>query len=72
MASSPSRDSSSRLAGCADRTCGEYLTARALRILPGYYVCLIVTAFVIAPIGVAIQGGAALKLLFSTAPFEYV
>lgn len=50
----------------------EYLTARALRILPGYYVCLIVTAFIIAPVGVAIQGGAALKLLFSAAPFQYV
>lgn len=50
----------------------EYLAARALRILPGYYVCLIVTAFVIAPVAVAIQGGAALKLLFSAAPFEYV
>lgn len=50
----------------------DYLTARALRILPGYYVCLIVTAFVIAPVGVAIQGGAALKLLLSPAPFQYV
>ena len=27
------------------------LAARALRILPGLWVCLIVTAFVIAPIG---------------------
>ncbi|WP_322859527.1 acyltransferase [Mycobacterium europaeum] len=50
----------------------DYSAARALRILPGYYVCLVVTAFVIAPIGVAMQGGAALKLLLSTAPFEYV
>ena len=50
----------------------EYLTARALRILPGFYVCLIVTAFVIAPTAVAIQGGAAVKLLMSTAPIEYV
>lgn len=50
----------------------EYLIARALRILPGYYVCLIVTAFIIAPIGVAVQGGAALKLLMSAAPFQYV
>ncbi|WAC90712.1 acyltransferase family protein [Mycobacterium sp. Aquia_213] len=49
-----------------------YLVARALRILPGLYVCLAVTAFVIAPIGVAIQGGAAAKLLLSSAPFEYV
>ncbi|AEV70961.1 putative acyltransferase [Mycolicibacterium rhodesiae NBB3] len=50
----------------------EYLAARALRILPGFYVCLIVTAFVIAPISVAIQGGSVTKLLMSTAPFEYV
>lgn len=49
-----------------------YLAARALRILPGLYVCLILTAFVIAPIGLAIQGGSGWKLLFSTAPFEYV
>jgi len=50
----------------------EYLAARALRILPGFYVCLIVTAFVIAPIGMAIQGGSVSKLLTSTAPIEYV
>jgi hypothetical protein len=51
---------------------GEYLTARALRILPGFYVCLIVTAFVIAPIGAAIQGDSIAKLLMSTGPIEYV
>jgi peptidoglycan/LPS O-acetylase OafA/YrhL len=50
----------------------DYLVARALRILPGLYVCLVVTAFVIAPIGVAIQGGSAAKLLLSTGPIEYV
>ncbi len=50
----------------------EYATARALRILPAFYVCLAVTAFVIAPIGVAIQGGSASKLLLSTGPIEYV
>ncbi|ASW91991.1 acyltransferase family protein [Mycobacterium marseillense] len=50
----------------------DYLVARALRILPGYYVCIVVTAFVIAPIAVAIQGGSAMKLLLSTAPVEYV
>ena len=50
----------------------DYLVARALRILPGFYVCLIVTAFVFAPISVAIQGGSAAKLLLSTAPIEYV
>ncbi|BBY62449.1 acyltransferase family protein [Mycolicibacterium helvum] len=50
----------------------DYFVARALRILPGLWFCLIVTAFVIAPIGVAVQGGSATKLLLSRAPFEYV
>ncbi|CQD06895.1 acyltransferase [Mycobacterium lentiflavum] len=50
----------------------DYLTARALRILPGLYVCLIVTAFVFAPLSVAVQGGSAAKLLQSSAPYEYV
>lgn len=49
----------------------DYLVARALRILPGFYVCLIVTALVIAPISVAMQGGSAMKLLLSSAPIEY-
>lgn len=51
---------------------GEYFVARGLRILPGLWLCLAVTAFVIAPIGVAIQGGSAGKLLLSRAPYEYV
>jgi peptidoglycan/LPS O-acetylase OafA/YrhL len=50
----------------------NFLTARALRILPGLYACLVVTAFIIAPLGVAIQGGPAVKLLLSGAPFDYV
>jgi peptidoglycan/LPS O-acetylase OafA/YrhL len=50
----------------------NYFAARGLRILPGLWVCLAVTAFVIAPIGVAIQGGPAAKLLLSRAPIEYV
>jgi peptidoglycan/LPS O-acetylase OafA/YrhL len=50
----------------------DYLVARALRILPGFYVCLAVTAFIIAPISVALQGGSALKLLWSSGPIEYV
>ncbi|MGD1281239.1 acyltransferase family protein [Mycobacterium seoulense] len=50
----------------------DYLTARALRILPGYYVCLVVTAFVFAPVSVLIQGESALKLLRSIGPIEYV
>ena len=35
----------------------DYFLARGLRILPGMWVCLFVTAFVIAPIGIAFQGG---------------
>jgi peptidoglycan/LPS O-acetylase OafA/YrhL len=50
----------------------NYFLARGLRILPGLWVCLIITAFVIAPIGVAIQGGSAAKLLLSTAPIVYI
>ena len=50
----------------------DYLAARALRILPGLWICLIVTAFVIAPIGVAVQGGSPKSLLFSTGPISYV
>lgn len=33
----------------------QYWTARLLRIFPGLWVCLLITAFVIAPIGVLIQ-----------------
>ncbi|OBB81098.1 acyltransferase [Mycobacterium colombiense] len=50
----------------------DYLTARALRILPGFYICLVVTAFVFAPLSLLIQGGSAAKLLGSTAPLVYV
>jgi len=50
----------------------EYAAARALRILPGFYACLVVTAFVIAPIGIAMQGGSAAKLIASGAPLEFV
>lgn len=50
----------------------DYLAARALRILPGLWACLIVTAFIIAPIGVAVQGGSPKSLLLSTGPISYV
>ncbi|WP_431235733.1 acyltransferase family protein [Mycolicibacterium psychrotolerans] len=50
----------------------DYFAARGLRILPGFWVCLIVIAFVIAPIGVAIQGGSPGQLLLSGAPIHYV
>jgi peptidoglycan/LPS O-acetylase OafA/YrhL len=35
----------------------EYVVARALRIFPGLWVCLLVVAFVLAPIGVAMSEG---------------
>ncbi|SPM32788.1 Peptidoglycan/LPS O-acetylase OafA/YrhL, contains acyltransferase and SGNH-hydrolase domains [Mycobacterium rhizamassiliense] len=50
----------------------EYCAARALRILPGFWICLIVTAFVMAPIGVAIQNGGGGKLITSGASFQFV
>lgn len=50
----------------------EYFVARFLRILPGLWFCLIITAFVIAPISVAIQGDSATQLLLSPAPILYV
>jgi peptidoglycan/LPS O-acetylase OafA/YrhL len=50
----------------------DYIAARGLRILPGLWVCLVVTAFAIAPIGVTLQGGSAAKLLLSGAPIEYI
>ncbi|WP_082951261.1 acyltransferase family protein [Mycobacterium mantenii] len=50
----------------------EYFVARALRIFPGLWVCLVVVAFVIAPVSVLIQKGSALRLLLSPAPITYV
>jgi peptidoglycan/LPS O-acetylase OafA/YrhL len=50
----------------------DYFLARGLRILPGMWVCLFVTAFVIAPIGIAFQGGSAAKLLMSGGPLRFV
>jgi peptidoglycan/LPS O-acetylase OafA/YrhL len=50
----------------------DYALARALRILPGMWVCLIVTALVIAPIGVAIQGGSVSKLITGGGPLKFV
>jgi len=50
----------------------EYFLARGLRLLPGLWVCLAVTALIIAPIAVSIQGGSAAKLLLSSAPYEYI
>jgi peptidoglycan/LPS O-acetylase OafA/YrhL len=50
----------------------DYSLARGLRILPGLWVCLVITAFVIAPIGVAIQGGSAGGLISSGGPMQFV
>ncbi len=50
----------------------EYAAARALRIFPGLWVCLLVVAFVIAPIGVAIQGDPVAAIWLSLAPVKYV
>lgn len=49
-----------------------YLVARALRILPAFWICLLIVGFIVAPIGVAMQGGDGRGLLLSTAPIEYV
>ena len=49
-----------------------YLSARLVRIVPAFYVCLVVTALVVAPIGVLSQGGNAWSLLTSSAPIRYV
>ena len=49
-----------------------YFTARALRILPGLWVCVLITAFVIAPISVLIQHGSIAALMKSGAPAAYV
>lgn len=50
----------------------EYFIARGLRLLPAFWVCLVVVAFVIAPVSVAIQGGSAGRLLLSSGPIDYV
>jgi peptidoglycan/LPS O-acetylase OafA/YrhL len=50
----------------------DYFKARALRILPGLWVCVFITAFVIAPLGVVIQHGSVGALFKSGAPVAYV
>lgn len=50
----------------------DYLLARALRILPGFYVCLIVTAFVFAPLYLATHGDSVAKVFGTSAPFEFI
>ncbi len=46
----------------------RYLTARLLRILPGFYVCLLVTAGLIAPLGAILSGGT----MFSMSSLTYI
>ncbi|OAN37602.1 acyltransferase family protein [Mycolicibacterium iranicum] len=50
----------------------EYFVARGLRLLPAFWVCLVVVAFVIAPVAVGIQGGSPGRLLSSSGPIDYV
>ncbi|WP_065489814.1 acyltransferase family protein [Rhodococcus opacus] len=49
-----------------------YVVARLVRILPALYLCLALTAFVVAPVGVWMQGGNGVALLSSFAPVRYV
>lgn len=55
---------------------GRYLWARALRILPGLWLCLLITAFVVAPLLAMHQHGGVLPHGFWRAagdsPFRYV
>lgn len=50
----------------------DFAIARGLRIFPGLWVCLLIIAFVIAPISVLIQGGSVSALFSSHKPVEYV
>ncbi len=47
----------------------RYLRARCLRILPAFYVCLIVTAAVIAPIGIVRSGEGAAPYTFDSVTY---
>lgn len=52
---------------------GDYLSRRIARILPGYLVCLVVTAFVFAPINYGwFYGSADGFLLTKTGPLSYI
>lgn len=50
----------------------DFAIARGLRIFPGLWVCLLIIAFVIAPISLLIQGGSVSALFASHKPIEYV
>lgn len=49
-----------------------FLSARASRILPAFWVCLLVTAFVLAPLGTWLSGGDVSAMLFSGDAVMYV
>lgn len=52
---------------------GDYLLHRIARIFPGFVVCLVVTAFVFAPIAALIEQGTLAGFLSTpVTPFEYV
>lgn len=51
---------------------GNFLIARALRIYPAFWVCLIVTAFIIAPAAVMMQGKSGWEQALSAQSFSYV
>jgi peptidoglycan/LPS O-acetylase OafA/YrhL len=49
----------------------DFSVARGLRIFPGLWVCLLITAFVFAPLSVLLQGGSVGNLMSSHRPVEY-
>jgi peptidoglycan/LPS O-acetylase OafA/YrhL len=50
----------------------DFSIARGLRIFPGLWVCLLIIAFVYAPLSVWIQGGSVAGLMKTSAPIDYV
>lgn len=50
----------------------EFIAARILRIFPAYWVCLVVTGFVLAPIGILLQGGTLSTLFSAGEPLRYL
>lgn len=49
-----------------------YLRARTIRIFPAFWVCLVITALVFAPISVALTGGNPWGLFTSSDTYEYI
>jgi len=56
------------------KSVGRFLWHRALRILPGYWVCLVVTAYILAPLMLLIEGVNPVILFHirEHGPFAYV